>query len=278
LDSIVKIQDLVLYLKDNGFQGCAITDHGWMAGCLKFYQTMKKEGLKSLLGVECYVTHQPDNTEKSLYEKDNYHLVLIAKNIKGYQGLMKLVSEAALNNFYYKPRVYFKKLESIAEDCFALSACMAGELFKKGFKEGHLEEIFSQYKSVFSSNFLGEIQDWPNPEQQEYNKALVKLCRETGTKVVITSDVHYLKKEDYDLHEIIMAMQLKKTVQQYREEGKMIYGEDFYVRSADEMLYSCRAFDTEEAIENTNWVASQCNVELSVGKFFPPRYKESHAL
>lgn len=272
LDSIIRIKDLVRYLKDNGFTSCAITDHGSMAGCLKFYQEMKKENLNPLIGIEAYVTHQPDNTEKSLLQKDNYHLVLIAKNNKGYKQLLKLSSESSLRNFYYKPRIYINKLREVAEDCFAFSACLAGEMFQQGFKNNCMPEILAQYRSIFENNFLGEIQDWSNPEQIMYNKALIKLATENNLKLVLTSDAHFLRKEDYNLHELVIAMQLKKTLQQYREEGKMIYGEEFYVRKPEEMLYSAKSLDIPESYYNTNWISEQCSVEITTGKFYPPRY------
>lgn len=279
LDSAIRIKELASYLKEYNFTSCAITDHGTMAGVVDFYKTMKKEGIKSLIGVEAYITNNQDNIEDNKDKtKDNYHLVLIAKDQIGYKTLLRLVSNAALHNFYYKPRINKEHLKECSGHIIATSACLVGELAKVSYLENK-PEIIDFYHEIFGEDYYLEIQDWDDGTgiQQNYNRWVIDRARERHIRLVITSDAHYLKKEDHKLHEVMMAMQLGKTLTQYRTEGKMVYGPYFYVKTPDEMLRSAQELDVEEAFWNTREIAQKCNVEIELGKYYMPEFKIEEA-
>lgn len=250
-----------------------------MSGVVEFYKEMKKAGLKALIGVEAYITNDPDGIEDNKEKtKDNYHLILIAKDNIGYKKLLWLVSNASINNFYYKPRVWKENLKQCGDGhIIACSACLLSEVAKKGYLENN-PEVIDFYHNIFGANYYLELQDWmaldDNPLiQQNYNQWLLMEGRKRNIPFVITTDAHYLRKEDHELHELMMAMQFKKTVKSYKEEGKMIYGTDFYAKTPEEMLRSAKELDCEEAYWNTLEIAKQCQVDIELGKYHMPEFK-----
>jgi DNA polymerase-3 subunit alpha len=281
LDSIIRIPDLVKQLQTLGMTSCAITDHGVMGGCVKFYKAMKTAGLKPLLGSEVYLTNQEDSIEPVGKARDNYHLVVIAKYLFGYQTLMKLLSEAAIRNFYYKPRISKSKLHQLSGHVIATSACLGGELANQGFKRTNdpggppIHALLDYYLNIFGEDFYLEVQDQRDTTQQEYNQYIIQLSKDRGIPLVITTDAHYLTQKDHELHQLVMAFQLGKTLQEYRDGSLMHYGEDLYIKSPEEMMASVKRLQIEEAYWNTLKIRDQCNVELQLGGFFPPIYDKN---
>ena len=286
LDGAILIPDLMERLKEFGITSCAITDHGWMAGIIDFYKQCKKNDIKPLIGVEAYVTEDEDDQGKGEKTRDNAHLILIAKNQDGFQDLLRLCSEAALRNFYYKPRISRDKLRRLRGNVVITTACLGGVVSKKVNYEKDLYERVTSvsdpnasardtiqwFQDNFGDDFYLELQDWPDEtnHQQEYNKFLLKLGREMGCQFVITCDSHYLKREDYKLHELLMALQLKTTLDKYQDKEEMQYGPHFYVKSPKEMLEAAKRWECEEAFHNTNVIADKCNVEIELGVYKPP--------
>lgn len=278
LDSCIKIKELMLYLREHNMSSCACTDHGWCAGVLDFQEEAKKVGIHSILGIESYVTEDPDNTITPT--KDNYHLVLLAKDNEGLKSIFKLASEAHTQNFYYKPRIYRPKLEICSGHVVVLTGCLASQLFRNlSYQEKHLvddthktEKLVDFYLKNFGEDFYLELQDWPDQSQQLYNQFLLDLGRRRGIPFVITGDCHYLRKEDHELHELMMAMQLKMTLQEYRAGDTMRYGPYFYVRPPEEMLRSTQELECEEAYGNTGIIANKCHAEIPVGKYKMPTF------
>ncbi len=250
---------------------CALTDHGSMAGVLEFYRECKKENIKPLIGCEFYITNDPDDIEDNGQKtKDNYHLVLIAKDNQGYKILLELISDANLHNFYYKPRVYKQHLYKCSGHVIATTACLASEVAKKAWLENK-PEVLDFYYDVFGEDLYLELQDWDDGTgiQQGYNKFLLSRCVKPY-KYILTCDAHFLRREDHELHELMMAMQLKKTLMQYREEGRMIYGREFYIKSSEDMLRSAKELECEQAYYNSEEIANKCNVEIEIGKLHMP--------
>jgi DNA polymerase III subunit alpha len=270
LDGSGKIEKLVERAKELGMSSLAITDHGSMYGCVDFYKAAKEQGIKPILGCEVYVV------PKSLYikqvDKENeiYHLVLLVKNHIGYNNLMKIVSKASIDGFYYKPRVDHDYLKENSEGIIALSACLGGEVqaYLNGGNREKARQAALFYKSVFKEGFYLELQDHGIEEQLKVNEELIRLSRELDIPLVATNDVHYIKQEDSKSHDVLLCIQTAKTID---EENRMKYPSDqFYLKSAEEMrelfLY------VPEALNNTVKIAEQCNFDYEFHKSKLPRF------
>jgi DNA polymerase-3 subunit alpha len=284
LDSAIQIKNLVVYLKEQGIISCAITDHGWMAGVVDFQKQLTEANMKPLIGVEAYITDDEDGIEdNSLKHKDNYHLVLLAKDNEGIKLLFQLLSDAAVNNFYYKPRIWKGHLPKLAGHVIVTTACLGSEAARKDFPEQNFIYPTVRYLAdIFGNDLYLELQDWDDGSgiQPAYNKYLlgVRIQSFWPAQYVITSDAHYLRKEDHKLHEVMMAMQLKKTLKDYREEGKMMYGPYFYVKTDEEMKRSVMELEIPEAYENTIKIAEQCNATIELGKYHMPNFNIEEAV
>lgn len=292
LDGANKIEDLIPYIKQLGMKSIAITDHGVLGGVISFYKECKKHNIKSLLGVEAYITEDEDGKEIDK-TRDNMHMVLIAKDNIGYSGLLKLSTEAAFNNFYYKPRINKQKLKALAGHVIATSACLGGVIAKKiNFNKdefGRAIEVIDTdnigqqeiefYRNIFGNDFYLELQDWDNGDhfQPVYNKWLIKTGKELGVQFSISADAHYLRKEDYQLHEMLMAMQLGMNLKDYKASPDMQYGPHFYIKSSEEMLTSVKNWNIEEAFYNTIDISNKCNVEIELGKYKEPIFNIEEA-
>ena len=272
LDGSNKIHEYVARVKELGMNSAAITDHGVMFGCIDFYRAAKAAGIKPILGCEVYVApgsrfdHEAGQTENRYY-----HLVLLAENNQGYQNLMKIVSKAFIDGFYYKPRVDLELLEEYHEGIIALSACLAGEVAKnltRGFYE-EAKKAALRYQEIFGEgNFFLEMQDHGIPEQQRVNQQLLRMHQETGIELVVTNDVHYTYDTDVEAHDILLCVQTGKRLQ---DEDRMRYeGGQYYVKSPEEML---KLFPyIPEALENTQKIADRCDVEIEFGVTKRPKF------
>lgn len=285
LDGALLIPKYVEHVKSLGQTACAVSDHGVLGALVSFYKECKKQGIHPVLGCESYLTDNPDDLENHQKTRDNMHAVLLAKDNLGYQRLLELNSHAALHNFYFKPRIYRDHLRTLGGHCVLTSACLAGFLNKKlewdsdggdsyirVDKTGVVEKEIDFYLSVFKEDFYLELQVWPSPDQEGYNRYLLELGKRRGIPFVLTADCHYLKKEDYELHEMMMAMQLKKTLREYRGGDTMKYGPHFYVASSEEMLARAQSLNCEEAYDNTRVIAEKCQVELVLGQYKMPEF------
>jgi DNA polymerase-3 subunit alpha len=269
---------------------CAITDHGNMSGHIEFYKELKKKNIKPLLGIEAYITQDPDGIEDNKDKvKDNWHCILIARNLEGYKDLIWLNNQATLYNFYYKPRISLQNLVKRSSNLIATSSCLGGICAKCGkFDEGNrtfddhtkqAEHNLGMFRDIFHGNFYAEIQDdrsrW---EQCSYNEWLIKRAQEMSIPLVITSDAHFLHKTDKRTHDIVMAQQLKITLQEYQtDDDGMSYGENHYVRLPEEMKEAAKSYGTESAYWNTEEIAKKCNVELELGKYKTPTFPYQEA-
>lgn len=259
LDGSGKIGKLISRAKELGMQSLAITDHGAMYGCVDFYKKAKELGIKPIIGSEIYVASKSMDIKRNDMENKNHHLVLLVKNQKGYENLMKIVSKAALDGFYYKPRVDHEYLIEHSEGLIALSACLAGEvaynLRTGNHKKAREAALF--YKETFKDGFYLELQYHGIEEQLQVNEMLLELSKELDIPLVATNDVHYINKEDSRSHDILLCIQTGKTVD---EENRMRYEpEQFYLRSPEEMYE--RFSYVPEALENTVKIAEQCNFD-----------------
>ncbi len=281
LDGAVRIKELVKLTKELGMSGISITDHGSLAGTLELYQEAKKAGLKSLLGMESYITLDKDGLTNEQKTRDNYHIILIAKNLVGWQNLLWLSANAFQNNFYYKPRVFLENLFNHSEGLIVNSACLAGlcsghatydQINNVYWDPEHkVENLIGRFREVFGEDYYLELMDSSQPQQIAYNKFLLDLSNKTNTKLIITADAHYEKKEDEELHAALMAMQSKKSIEEYKAQDYFHY-EGCYVRSPEEMLEAAQRIGVESAFHNTMEIAGKVNLEIKLGEYKFPIY------
>ena len=264
LDGAARIAELPRRARELGQKALALTDHGVMYGIVDFYTACKKEGVKPILGCEMYVAE--NLLEKGQTAREYAHLILLAKNNEGYKNLMRLCSIASVEGFYYKPRVDYKTIAEHKEGLICLSACIAGDipqLLLSGQKQ-KAYELASMLKEIFGGDFYLEIQDHGLAEQKRVNPLLIAMGRELGIGLVATNDSHYIHKEDARAQEILMCLQMGRTL----DEGGLLETEEFYLKSGEQM--SALFGDVPEAIENTVKIAEQCNVEIEMGRIQLP--------
>ena len=271
LDGACRIGGMMDRVKELGQTAIAITDHGVMYGCIDFYKAAKAAGVKPIIGCEVYVTRRGMEDRVHGIDNDPYHLVLLCENRTGYENLCKMVSEAFINGFYGKPRVDLALLEKHHEGLIALSACLAGAI-----PQYLLEEDYENAKAyavnlarIFGEgNFYLELQDHGIDEQRPVNQGVMRIARETGLPLVATNDAHYLRKEDAAMQDVLMCIQMGKTVD---DEHRMKFQtEEFYLKSEDEMRQLFP--NCEEAIENTQRIADRCNLEFVFNEYHLPAF------
>ena len=264
LDGMCRIPHLIARAKEMGMHSLAITDHGVMYGVIQFYLAARDAGLKPIIGCEVYVA-MGSRFDHSV--KDNYHLVLLAKDETGYRNLLQLTTRAHLESFYYKPRMDKELLEQYHEGLVALSACVAGEV-PHLILEGRLDEAKQAalwYRETFGDFYL-EIQRHPIPELEQVNQVLISMSRELDIPLVATNDVHYVNQEDAPAHDLLLCIGTNTSVND--EKRMRMAGDFFYLKSPEEMaeLYQ----DIPQAVSNTERIAEKCNLELEFGRLHIP--------
>ena len=256
LDGACKVKELISHCVKNNIKAIAITDHGNMYATLQFAEQCRKNNIQAIIGCELYMTqdlHVKNNTSE--FE----HLILLAKNKKGYKNLVKLDSIAYVDGFYYKPRVDYKTLREHTEGLVCLSACLAGRIPKlllRGDYEG-AKKTALELKEMFGEDFYIEIQDHGIEEQRRVLPLLLQLAKECGIQPVATNDVHYIRKEDWEMQDVLLCIQTKKTID---DPKRMKFDtHEFYLKTPEEMaeLFSY----VPEAISNTLVIAQKCNEE-----------------
>ncbi len=271
LDGEASIKKLIARVKELGMTSCAITDHGSMYGVVDFYREAKAQGIHPVIGCEVYMA--PRTRFDKVHDIDNKtsHLILLAENQTGYKNLIKMVSAGYTEGFYYKPRIDFDLLKEHSEGIIALSACLAGEIPKailRGDYDG-AKEIAERYVSVLGKdNYFLEIQDHGISDQKRIIPEIIRLSEETGIGLVATNDIHYLKKEDAKYQDVLMCIQMEKTVD---DPDRMKFEtEEFYIKSPEEMA---SLFEyAPQAIENTAKIAKRCNVDFDFNTRHLPSY------
>ena len=258
LDGAAKIDNIFSVVKGLGQTAVAITDHGNMYGTLYFAEEAKKAGVQPIIGCEMYMCE--DMTKKSGRADADYdHLILLCKNKKGYKNLIKLDSEAWVRGFYSKPRADYNLLRKHSEGLICLSACIAGRIPKRllaGDYQG-AKQTALMLKKIFGDDFYIELQDHGLDEEKYCNPLLIKLAREIGVKVVATNDAHYLEKKDWEMQDVMLCINTKRTID---DPNRMRFGsKEFYLKSGDEMAELFPAYP--EALSNTLEIAEKCAEE-----------------
>jgi DNA polymerase-3 subunit alpha len=271
LDGLSSCQQLAKRAVELGMPALALTDHGTMYGAIQFYKTCKAADIKPIIGMETYVAPRNRRDRHPKHDRTSHHLVLLAQNNAGYRNLMKLATAAQLEGFYYKPRIDREILTEYAEGLIVLSGCGSSELSHL-IKDGRLDEArrtVTWYQDVFPGRYYLELQEHDIPELAPVNRQLFAFAREFDLPLVATNDVHYTRRKDASIHDVLLCIQTGKTV---NEPNRMrMDGDSFYLKSAEEMadLFS----DTPEALTNTLRIAEMCELEIEFGNYHLPLFE-----
>ena len=269
LDGANRIKDLVKRVKELGMNSIAITDHGNMFGVIDMYKECMANGIKPIIGCEVYVAPRSRFEKEGKVDTEPNHLILLAMNNIGYKNLVKLCSIGYTEGFYYKPRVDIESLMTYNEGIIALSGCLAGTVSRKILEDDiqGAKDSAIKYNNIFDKGrYYLEIQDNKYRDQLIVNQNIVKISKELNIPLVATNDCHYLTKDDYYSHEVLLCIQTRKTMS---DEDRMRFEtNEFYVKSPDEMYHSFKNF--EEAVKNTQKIADMCNVEIEFGNIVLP--------
>ena len=276
LDGAISIDNLVKKAVELKRPAVAVADHGNLFSVLDFYQKALKGGIKPIIGCETYVA-PGSRFEKSIatgsQDEDTYayHLILLARNNQGYKNLVKLVTAAYLEGFYYKPRIDKELLRKHHDGLIGLSACLGGEvprlLNTRRYEDAKKAAL--EYQDILGKdNFYLELQDNGIPEQEQVNRELVRLNQETGIPLVATNDCHYLNMEDHKSHDALLCINQGKLV---KDEKRLKFSsETFYMKTPEEMKKSFS--HVPEAIANTVRIAERCSIDLELGKYHLPNF------
>lgn len=266
LDGAIRLKDLCARAVDFGFSSAAITDHGNLFGSLPFYMEAKKHGIKPIIGSEVYIADDMLDREN----KKRFHLVLLAQNLEGYHNLLKIVSAGFLQGFYYKPRVDKNFLRQHSAGLICLSACLQGEVpwtLRHHTMDNALVKA-REYMEIFPDRFYLELQSNGLKEQEVVNDRLMELAKETGLPLVATNDCHYLGKDDYEAHDILLCVGTGKIA---TEKQRLKFDtNEFYYKAPEEM--EAAFAHCPEAIENAGRIADLCEVELKLKQHYFPVY------
>lgn len=272
LDGLGKPEDYIKKAKAQGSPAIAITDHGVMYGAVEFYQKCKEQDIKPIIGCEIYLCKE-DLNEKTKANR-YHHLILLAKNEEGYQNLMRICTVAAMEGFYYKPRIDYSTLEKYSKGLIATSACLGSEIShsiltnKEDLSEA--KNIALNFQKIFGKDhFYLELQHHPQiSNQQLVNEKLIEISKETKIPLVATNDCHYVEKTDRDAHDVLICIQTGKNV---HDEHRMRYLGDYSMRSPEEMR---EAFQhVPEACENTLKIAEMCDLKIPLGQNLLPPFE-----
>jgi DNA polymerase-3 subunit alpha len=279
LDGANKIKPLAKKVKKMGMTSVAMTDHGNMFGAIDFYNAMRAEGIKPIIGMEAYIHNSEDIGDKT--NRQRFHLCLYAKNDVGYKNLMFLSSQAYMHGFYYYPRINKQLLRDNAEGLVCSAACLQGEVNwhlntqsernvkngAKGYEEA--KKIALEYKEIFGDDFYLEIMRHGIGDQHFVDDQILRISKETGIKVVATNDTHYLEQKDADAHEAFMCIAMNKLYDDPKRLRHSVH--EFYLKSPEQIakLYA----DIPEALEATQEIADKCNLEIKLGNPTPPNFK-----
>lgn len=279
LDGANKIKPLAKKVKKMGMTSVAMTDHGNMFGAIDFYNAMRAEGIKPIIGMEAYIHNSEDIGDKT--NRQRFHLCLYAKNDVGYKNLMFLSSQAYMHGFYYYPRINKQLLRDNAEGLVCSAACLQGEVNwhlntqsernvkngAKGYEEA--KKIALEYKEIFGDDFYLEIMRHGIGDQHFVDDQILRISKETGIKVVATNDTHYLEQKDADAHEAFMCIAMNKLYDDPKRLRHSVH--EFYLKSPEQIakLYA----DIPEALEATLEIADKCNLEIKLGNPTPPNFK-----
>jgi DNA polymerase-3 subunit alpha len=271
LDGLGRIGDLVDEAERLGFDSLALTDHGALYGAVAFYQAARAKGIKPIIGVETYVARRSMRDKEGKADAQPFHLVLLAKNLVGYQNLCRLLTDAHLDGYYYKPRIDHEHLARHAEGLVGLSACLSGEI-PKALEVDDWESarrLAGEYGDIFGpDSFFLELQDHGIPDQARLNEQLLRLAPEAGLPLVVTNDLHYVHKAQSEAHDVLLCV---GTGNNLDTPGRMKFDSaEFYLKSAEEMAALFPG--QRDALLATRRIAEMVDLQLPLGQLRIPHF------
>ncbi len=272
LDGFGKPADLVARVRELGMPAVALTDHGTMFGTLDFFKEANAAGIKPIIGLETYLAPRSRFDKDVSKDKKPFHLLLLAENIQGYKNLLQIATASQLEGFYYHPRIDKEYLAAHADGLIASSACLSGEL-PRAFLEGDpekAERALGWYLDLFGKDrFFLEIQDHNLPELNQVNRGLLALADKFQARMIATNDVHYIRREDAEMQDVLLAIQTGKLL---TDQNRMTMTDDsYYLRSPQEMRYLFS--EIPEALSNTLEIAERCEVDLTRKGYHLPKFE-----
>ncbi len=273
LDGLAKVDDILDRAQELGMDSLAITDHGVLYGAIEFYIKAKARGIKPIIGCEMYLTPTDlHSKDPSSADRKRFHLILLAKNEAGYKNLMRLITIAHLEGFYYKPRIDKKVLRAHSDGLIGLSACADGEVPAAAIS-GNMEKaekLALEYQDIFGAgNFYLEIQHHPDYAPQKVaNDALIEISKKYNIPLVATNDIHYVREEDAPIQDILLCIQTNRRVEDKNRMNLMDF--KLHLKSPEEMAEQFK--DIPEALENTQAIVDKCNLEIKLGETQLPSY------
>jgi DNA polymerase-3 subunit alpha len=277
LDGAIRFDRLFDQANAFGMKACSITDHGNMYGVIDFYFTARDFGIKPIIGCEAYIAPKSRFDQTKVKGEDHaYHIVLLAMNNEGYKNLLKIISSAHLEGFYYVPRIDKEILRAHNQGLICLTACLKGEIPNQILKGDDISvrKTVDEYISIFGDRLYFELQDNGITEQKKINETLISLSKYYGIPIVATNDCHYLKKEEAKAHELLLCIQTGKTM--LDKERLSFKSEEFYFKSPDEIAAAFSNYP--EALSNTLKIAEMCNVDIDVGTYHFPEFKPQEGM
>jgi DNA polymerase-3 subunit alpha len=270
LDGASPIKKLVERAKALNMPALAITDHGYMYGVVNFYKECNAQGIKPIIGCETYVAPRSRHNKDGKQDAANYHLVLLVKNETGYRNLIKLISLASLEGFYYRPRVDWEILQKYHEGLICLSACVAGQVAALCIENRYAEakETAKRYKELFGDDYYLEIQNHGLSEQKTANAGILKISAELNIPVVVTNDVHYVNYGEAQIQDTLMCISQGKILGD--TDRLKFLSDQMYLKSAEEMLSVFPAGETY--LQNTLAIAEKVNYEFDFSKTYLPNF------
>jgi DNA polymerase-3 subunit alpha len=271
LDGFGSPKEIVLRAKELGYPAIALTDHGVTHGLIEFYHAAKDNGIKPILGCEMYMAPRTRFDKEVQTDTKPFHMTVLAETNEGYHNMLKLVTKANLEGFYYKPRIDYGILKTYSKGLIVLSGCLMGQLPRmilSGNEDAIRETIEKNLEIFGKKNYFLEIQDHPLIEHQQIvNERIRELAKQYDLNIVLTNDSHYPRPEDKDVHDILICIQTQTTV---GDENRMRYTGDFSIRDLKDMETIGEQFPG--AIENTLKIAERCNVDFEFGVNLIPSF------
>jgi len=273
LDGASKIKDIAKRAADLEMPAIAITDHGVMHGVVEFYEACRAQGVRPIIGCEVYVAPRSrhDKDPRLDAQKETSHLLLLAENQEGYRNLIKIVSRAHLEGFYFKPRVDHELLATFAKGLIASSACIGGEIPQALIEDQYekARSLAAKYREIFGpDNFFLELQKHNIAGEEKANAGLMRLSEELKIPLICTNDTHFTRRDDAYAQQILLCIGTGKTIY---DPDRLNYGEEFYIKSPAEM--AALFADCEESLRQTVTIAERCQVELTLGETHFPHFE-----
>jgi DNA polymerase-3 subunit alpha len=271
LDGLGRINDLAEQGSALGFDAMAITDHGALYGAVAFVQAMAAKGIRPIVGVETYVARRSMRDKEGKADANPYHLLLLAQNWEGYQNLCRLITDAHLDGYYYRPRIDHEHLARYSKGLIGGSACLSGEIAKALEVDDWdlARKTASTYADILGKDrFFLELQDHGLPDQRTLNPKLIRLARETGLELIVTNDLHYVRREQHEAHDVLLCV---GTGSNLDTPNRLRFdSNEFYLKSAAEM--AALFPDNLDAIYRTREIAEMCDMKLPFGQLRIPSF------